>query len=202
MTVLMIAGSSYGQSFEGKITYQNTYKSKVPNMTDEQLKSAMGESQIYLIKGGNYRSDLDSDQFLWSIYVNKDNRLYSKMAKSDTIYWIDAGKKSGEIQSVQINRGVTDILGYKCDEVIFTLKDGIEKYYFSSKLPVVPALYSRHLYGNWYDYLKIAKALPLKSVVENSQFVITSLATEVKAMKLENKDFRIPQNAKTTKSPY
>ena len=45
----------YGQTFEGKIVYQNSYKSKISNVTDAQFGSMMGTTQEYFIKKGNYR---------------------------------------------------------------------------------------------------------------------------------------------------
>ncbi|VXD14832.1 hypothetical protein MARINOS108_12150 [Marinoscillum sp. 108] len=39
--------------FESKITYQNTYKSHIPNMTSEQFNQMMGTVQEYYIKGIN-----------------------------------------------------------------------------------------------------------------------------------------------------
>ena len=46
---------SLGQTFEGKVTYQNTYKSKIPNVTDDLLTAMMGTSQEFNFKGGNYQ---------------------------------------------------------------------------------------------------------------------------------------------------
>jgi hypothetical protein len=83
-----------------------------------------------------------------------------------------------------------------------TCKSEIQKYYFNSILSVDASLFTGHLFGNWYDYLKVAKPLPLKSVVDNAQFTLTSIATVVKEMKLDDKEFQLPENAKTAKSPY
>ena len=44
---------SLGQTFEGKITYQNTYKSKIPNVTDDLLTAMMGTSQEFNFKAGS-----------------------------------------------------------------------------------------------------------------------------------------------------
>ena len=40
-----ISVTSLGQSFEGKIVYKNTYKSKLSNVTDEQFTTMMGSIQ-------------------------------------------------------------------------------------------------------------------------------------------------------------
>ena len=192
----------FGQSFEGKITYQNSFKSKLPNMKDEQFNSMMGTKQEYYIKGGNYKSVTNGTFSQWQLYINKDNKLYNKMSNSETILWNDGSVNTDSIISVQLNKGVTEILGYKCDELILTCKSGTQKYYFNSKLGVDTKLFVNHKYGNWYDYLKQANALPLKMIVDNQQFTIESVATEVKPMKLDNNEFQLPENVKTGKSPY
>ena len=192
----------FGQSFEGKIFYANTYKSKNPQMTDQQWTSMMGSTQEYLIKGGDYKSIANGTIVQWQLYINKDNKLYNKMSNSETAFWIDASVQGDEILKVEVNKDVIEILGYKCDEVILTCKSGVQKYYFNSKLSVNTKLFTNHKFGNWYDYLVKANSLPLKSIIETAQFSIESVATEVKSMKFDTKAFELPTGIKTEKSPY
>ncbi len=204
LTILMTVFSVtvFGQTFEGKITYQNTYTSKLPNVQDQQFNSMMGTTQDYIIKGGDYKSSSNGTLVQWQLYINKDNKLYNKMSNSETIFWNDGITNPDSIISVVINKGVTEILGYKCDEVILTCKSGVQKYYFNQKIAVDVSLFKNHLYGNWYDFLKVSKSLPLKSVIETQQFTLVSVATDIKEMKLDDKEFRLPEKAKTAKSPY
>lgn len=199
-TLLTIA--SFGQNFEGKIHYNNVYKSKMPNVSDEQFNAMMGSQQEYFIKSGDYKSVANGSFFQWQLYVNKDNRLYDKMANSETLLWNDAAVNADEVMKAEVNKNVTNILGYTCDELVLTCKSGIQKYYFSSKLAVDPQLFINHKFGNWYDFLSRSKSLPLKMVVDNGQFTLESTATEVKEMKLEQPLFDLPSGAKTMKSPY
>jgi hypothetical protein len=39
-------------------------------------------------------------------------------------------------------------------------------------------------------------------IVSNPQFIMESIATEVKEMKINESDLQLPENLKTTKSPY
>jgi hypothetical protein len=192
----------FGQSFEGKIFYASTCKSKNPKMTDQQWTSMMGSTQEYLIKGGDYKSIANGTLVQWQLYINKDNKLYNKMSNSETAFWIDASVQGDEILKVEVNKNVTEILGYQCDEVILTCKSGVQKYYFNSKLSANTKLFTNHKFGNWYDYLLKANSLPLKSIIETAQFSIESVATEVKSMKLDTKTFELPAGIKTEKSPY
>jgi len=200
MTVISV--TVFGQTFEGKITYQNSYISKLPNVQDQQFNSMMGTTEEYIIKGGDYKSSSNGTLVQWQLYINKDNKLYNKMSNSETIFWNDGITNPDSIISVVINKGVTEILGYKCDEVVLTCKSGVQKYYFNQKIAVDISLFKNHLYGNWYDFLKVSKSLPLKSIIETQQFTLVSEATDIKEMKLDDKEFRLPENAKTVKSPY
>lgn len=192
----------FGQTFEGRILYANTYKSKNPIMTDQQWTLTMGSTQEYLIKGGDYKSISNGSMVQWQLYINKDNKLYNKMSNSETAFWNDASIQGDEVLKAEVNKGVTEILSYKCDEVILTCKSGIQKYYFNSKLSVDTKLFANHKLGNWFDYISKSNSLPLKSVIETEQFIMESVASEVKPMKLDANMFELPVGIKTEKSPY
>lgn len=203
LTISVItAVTTFAQNFEGKIIYANTYKSKNPQMTDQQWASMMGSTQEYLIKGGNYKSIANGALVQWQLYINKDNKLYNKMSNSETAFWNDGSVQGDEVLKVELNKNVTEVLGYKCDEVILTCKSGVQKYYFNAKLTVDTKLFSNHKFGNWFDYLSKANALPLKSIIETAYFNFESVATDVKTMKLDDKEFELPAGIKTDKSPY
>jgi hypothetical protein len=194
--------TAFGQNFEGKITYQNTYKSKLPDLKDEQFSSMMGTTQQYYIKGGDYKSVSNGTFSQWQLYNNKDNKLYNKISNSEAILWNDGSVNDDSVLSFQINKGVTDILGYKCDELVLVCKSGTQKYYFNSKLGVDAKLFANHKFGNWSEFVRLTNAVPLKIIIDNQQFTMESVATEVKPMKLDDKEFQLPANAKTEKSPY
>ncbi|MBK8052026.1 MAG: hypothetical protein IPK35_01765 [Saprospiraceae bacterium] len=198
----IIAIIVYGQTFEGKITYQNSYKSKLPNVQDQQFNSMMGTVQEYIIKEGNYKSSFNGTLIKWQLYINKDNKLYNKIANSETILWNVGNINPDSVISVEINKGVVDILGYKCDEVKMNCKSGVQKYYFNQKIGVDIALFKNHFYGNWYEYLNVSQSLPLKSIIDTQQFNLVSEAISLQEMKLDAKEFQLPENAKTAKSPY
>jgi hypothetical protein len=190
------------QPFEGKIIYKASYKSNSLEVSSEQWAEMMGTRQEYFIKGGNYKSTFDGTFLQWQLYINKDNKSYGKMANAAEVVWSDAGVNTDSVLSVQLNKNVDTVLGYPCDEVILTCKSGVQKYYFNSTLKVDAAIYEKHIYGNWYAYLKEAQAVPLKIVISNEEFTMESTAVEVKAMALSDSDFELPANVITIKNPY
>ena len=193
---------AFGQSFEGEIIYQNALKSKNPKITDEQWTQMIGIKQEFFIKQGNYKSLTNGTMALWQIYNNKENKVYTKMNNSETVLWNDASINSEEVIKSEIKKNVVTILGYSCDELILTCKSGVQKYYFSSKLPVDIKLFEQHKFGNWYEFLKNSKSLTLKTIIETPQFIMETIALEVKPKKLDDKIFIIPADTKTAKSPY
>jgi hypothetical protein len=202
VTLILSSITLFGQTFEGKIVYTNTYKSKIPNVTDKQFTEMMGELQEYYIKNGDYKSETKSALFQAQYYINSDNKLYTKMANSDEYIWNDGAINDDELIKSEYNKGVIEILGNMCDELIFTCKKSRQKYYFSSKFSANSQLFVNHKFGNWYDFVSKSNAVPLKMIIDNEEFSMESTATSITEMKLENSFFTLPANAKTVKSPY
>lgn len=199
---ISITSTATAQSFEGKIIYQVSYKSKHPNVKDEQFNAMMGTVQEYIIKGADYKSSFNGTTFQWQQYDSKTNKLYNKMTNSKSIQWMDAGTNDDKVLNVKLNKGVTEVLGHKCDELILTCNSGVQKYYFNEKLAVDVSLFKNHLYSNWYEYLKIAKSLPLKSIIESPQYIVERIATEIIEMELGDKEFQVPDKGKVANKPY
>src|SRR5437016_1645658 len=101
LITILIAVSVSGQNFEGKITYSNSYKSKLPNLKDEQFTSMMGNKEEFYIKGGNYKSVVNGTFDQWQLYINKENKLYSKLSTSDTIFWNSGTQNDDSIITVR-----------------------------------------------------------------------------------------------------
>ena len=200
--LLVTLTHSFGQSFEGKLIFANTYRSKMPNVSDEQFNSMMGTMQEYYIKNGNYKSSMNGTFFQWQLYINKDNKLYSKMSNSPSVFWTDGEVNPDVVVKAEINKGVLEVLGYSCDELILTCKSGIQKYYFSNKLKVDAKQFEKHKFGNWSEVLSRTHALPLKMIIESPQFILDCVATKVESISVDSKMFELPADAKIEKSPY
>ena len=199
---LVTSFMSIAQNFEGEIVYTNTVKSKSPQITNEQWSTMLGTKQSFFIKGNHYKSIANGSMVQWQLYVAADNKLYSKMGNTEVLQWNDASVRNEEILSSSIKPHAAKILGYDCDELTLTCKSGVQIYYFTSKLAADCKLYEKHLYGNWYDFLKLAKGMSLKTIIDTPQFTLEQTATEVNTKKLDDAFFVLPADAKTTKSPY
>ncbi|WP_125723521.1 hypothetical protein [Flavobacterium ustbae] len=139
--LMLISFTSVSQNFEGEIIYSNSYTSNTAQIKDDQWRFMLGTIQKYFIKDGSYKSETNGKLLLWQLYDNKENKLYNKMSNSDIVYWNNGSVQGDEILDVKVNKNVEEILGYRCDEIIFTCKSGIQKYYYNSgQLLVDPPL--------------------------------------------------------------
>ena len=192
----------YAQSFKGEIIYHNTYVSKTPAVSNDQFGAMMGSTQNYFVKDGEYKSECNGTLVQWQLYINKENRLYSKLSSSEAVYWNDGTVNTDEVLSSELHQAATTILGYNCDELVLTCKSGVQKYYFSSKIPLDSKLFTNHAFGNYYAYISKTNAIPLKIIIDNPQFSMESVATVVKPMKLDAAFFTLPAGVAITKSPF
>jgi hypothetical protein len=202
LAVLTTQLPCFSQSFEGKITYQNTFKSKMPNVTDEQFGLMMGSKQEYFLKEGNYKSVMNGNMMQWQLYLQKDNKVYSKMATTEIIFYNDGAVNKDEIISAEVNKGVTEILGYKCDELVLTCKSGTQKFYYNSALKMDADLFKDHKFGNFSEVVSRINAVPLKMAIESPQFALESVAVDVKKEKIDDSMFALPAGANVQKSPF
>lgn len=186
----------HSQSFEGMLVYSVNYKSKSPDVTSEQLNSLMGTKQWYAIKGGNYKSVFNGNFIKLHIYRGDENKSYSLTAKSDILYYEDYSENKDKALSYEIKKNQDTIMGVPCDLIIVKAEKSKTSYYFNSSYKVNPELFKGHNYGNWYYMVSKTKALPLKTIMETEQFIMTSIATEVKPMQLKDNVFEIQNKAK------
>ncbi|MCJ8164775.1 hypothetical protein MKJ04_07960 [Pontibacter sp. E15-1] len=200
--VVLFSVAAAAQGFEGKITYKASYKGKSTAVSDNEFAFMMGTRQVCFYKEGNYKSVMNGALFQWQLYTSSDNRFYNKMANSEAVYWTDASENSDEVLAAVVNKGVAEILGYPCDELVLTCKSGLQKYYFNAGFPLNPALFEGHKLGNWFAYLSRAKAIPLKTVVESEQLVYEIVAVDIKPLQLDQELFTVPENTDVVKSTF
>ena len=190
------------QVFEGKIMYSNSYQSKIANYPSEQLNSLMGTQQAYVIKNGNYKSAFNGAFIKLQMYIGVENKSYTLTAKSDTLYWEDYSLNKDKAISYEIKTNQDTILGVACDVIIVQAEMSKTYFYYNSKYGINPELFTKHNYGNWYYIISKTKALPLKTVFENEQFIMTSVATEISPMQLEDNVFEIQNKSKIAKATW
>lgn len=193
---------AYSQEFEGEIVYQCIYKSKIAGISNDSLNTLMGHTQKYFIKEGSFKVESDGTFYQWSIYKNSENKYYNKLSNSDTVTWTNGNINHDSVINSQVNKNISEILGYRCDEIILTTKSGIKKFYFNanSVLSTDPKKFINYEAGNWYDFLSISNSLPLRTIEDNEFSTYELIAKEIIPKKLENDFFNLPANTKIKES--
>lgn len=184
---------AFGQSFEGKITYENSYESKTKGLTNEQLNSLMGTVQEYIIDKGYYKNIFNGKLNQFQIYRSDDNKFYSKFSIKNILYWSNGDIEGEKIIDLKITKDKEIVLGVKCDEIVMKTSQSIYKYYYSSKYPIDPNHYTNHLFGNWYTYVENSKSIPLKIVMDTPEFKSTSTAIKIEEFKVKKEIFELPK---------
>ena len=202
LLMLLITATIYSQNFEGKIIYSNSYESKLSDVTSEQFNNLMGTEQAYLIKEGNYKSAFNGVFIKLQMYRGDENRSYMFTVKSDTLYWEDYSLNIDKAISFEIKKNQDAVLGTPCDVIIVQAEKSKTHYYYNSKYEINPELFTDHNYGNWYYIISKTKALPLKTVFENDQFIMTSVATEITSMELDDNVFEVQNKSKVAKASW
>lgn len=193
---ILSISTSLGQNFEGKIIYSNTCISNIPQITSESLSSLTGSKQEFIIKEGNYKSITNGTFFDWQLYINMSGKFYTKVTSSETTNCIDDKKqhKEDEVISLKLNKNVTKILDYNCDELIVEYNRKVEKYYFNSGIIIINTkVFKNEKFQNWYGYFLRANVFPLKIITETFAVTFESVATEITPLKIEDKTFELPK---------
>jgi hypothetical protein len=188
---VLVAVVCHGQPFEGEIVYANSYTSKSPGLTDDRLRALLGDRQEYYIKGSKYRSVTNGGIVELQVYDPQTNRVYNQRPGNDTLYWIDAAANPDVVVSWAIRRNADTVLGIPCDQIVIKTNNGSQTVCYSSRYRVDTVGFRRHRFGNWDLVTSKCGAMPLKSIVENGQFRMESVATAIKPMVLADSVFAI-----------
>jgi len=199
IVILLTVGNINAQNFEGTVLYQNKYQSKAPNISNEQLSNRLGSMQKELISStGDYKNIFNGSFIKEQLYKIDENKAYTLLASSDVWYYEDYGENKDKALSFEFSENVDTILGLNCNVISVKTETGYIKFFFNDKYKIDPELYYKHLYGNWYYILSKTKSIPLKVIYDTPKFTMISEAVSVEEQELDETDFRLPINAKTS----
>lgn len=208
---LCLTGLTYGQSFEGTLTYKTDFevaeKMIKMGMTKEKLITSMKQEGTYSdttkisYKQGNYYTIQNSKPKSWTIYKADVGKIYTMQdgESKDICTVLDAtidleSTMTGKMPSVL--KLDTTVLNNNstCYIVSVKWKSGTYDYYYDpTKLTVKPALFEKHTYDGWAEFLKISNSLPFK-IVKTTKGIMTVTMTLVstKTETINDKIFTIP----------
>ncbi len=203
---------TYGQNFEGSITYKLETQNPNPEMISEEdfqkmLKETFGERgyivQNYFYKGSNYISEMDVGKEVgFMAYNSEDGLLYSWQKDAETAVTLDSKKFMDEFVEILESEETETILDILCSSIIVKSKFGEMKiWYNKDQFKMDPKLYEEHKYGHWNEILKRIECLPLKIEQKGLMGQLTQTAIEFKAEAVEDSKFAIPKFKEVTANP-
>ena len=195
---------SYGQTFEGWITYKmealNPNPKMIPDSTWQKgIKEQFGERghiiQKYFYKKDKYISEMDAGKETgFQAYNTKDKLLYSWQLDSDTAITVDSKKYLDELVEIKDSEAVDTIMGISCKSIIVKSKMGqMTLWYNSDYFKMDASLYKGHKYGHWEQILKKIGCLPLKMEQKGFMTHIVQTATDFKEEPINDNQFTIPK---------
>jgi len=195
---------SYGQTFEGWITYKmealNPNPKMIPDSTWQKgIKEQFGERghiiQKYFYKKDKYISEMDAGKETgFQAYNSKDKLLYSWQLDSDTAITVDSKKYLDELVEIKDSEAVDTIMGISCKSIIVKSKMGqMTLWYNSDYFKMDASLYKGHKYGHWEQILKKIGCLPLKMEQKGFMTHIVQTATDFKEEPINDNQFTIPK---------
>jgi hypothetical protein len=203
--VLTFVGSiSYGQTFEGWLTYKmealNPNPKMIPDSTWQKgIKEQFGERghivQKYYYKKDKYISEIDAGkQTGFQAYNVKDKLLYSWQINSDTAITVDSRKSMDELVEIIDNEAVDTILGIPCKSITVKSKMGqMTLWYNSNYFKMDASMYKGHKYGHWGQILKKTACLPLRMEQKGFMAYIVQTAIDYKEEPISDNQFIIPK---------
>jgi hypothetical protein len=203
---------SYGQSFEGTLTYKVEFDIKAQKIgnfeiTEEQVIQKLKSDGEYFdqvivtIKDGNYEKTDNSDVQKRIVYKADINKIYTFQKDFEYVVITDASK-TNLMQldlpepSFELIDTTIEIYGHECSMLKLAWgKTGTELYYYDKEfLKIDPSLFENHNYEYLNEVLKLTNSYPLEIVKTLSGF-ITIRMTLVNASEKEIDDtqFELPE---------
>ncbi len=208
---LFFTGITYGQSFEGTLTYKTDIEAAEKlvkmGMTTEKLIASMKQDGTYsdtikiCYKKGNYYTLQNSKPKSWTIYKADSGKIYTMQdgESKDICTVLDAtidmeSKMTGTMPTVMKLDTTFLNNNLPCFIVRVKWKSGTYDYYYdSTKLIVNPSLFEKHTYDGWAEFLKISKSLPFKIVKTTKGIMSISMTlVSTKNEAINDKLFSIP----------
>ena len=190
------------QFFEGVVHYHHIIEAKDSTANEFLLINFYGNSSKFYFKEGNYRWDFQESELEYQVYNQKENKVFDKYHKNDTLYWTAASEQIEDlVQDFAPKASSGQILDLPM--MVYNVKSQFfyneevrgRMYYFSPKYALNPAWFKQHKLNNLDAIYARTKAIPLRIVVLYPNYRVTYLAIKVEAKPLDKSLFEINKKA-------
>jgi len=208
--ILLITTYTYGQSFEGQITYKVIIKVNSESsfgISEKKMIEHLKNSGEYFdtlvinIKNGNYEKLINKKKPIRSVYKSGINKIYTFQTGSELVFIKDAKKYSPEnlpIGKPKIihNDSTVSIMGKECKSI--TLDNGMygkETYFYNdSILKIDSELFKDHNTGYLNEILTLTKSYPIQITnLSVNSFEVKMILVDYSEKEISDSAFEIPK---------
>jgi hypothetical protein len=193
----LIFGSAEAQTeyFQGKIISETKFVIKDSTKRAIYFSSLNPNQTIEYFKEGNTFDIYDKGRSKTYLYLRAQNKAYFNEWNDDTLIAIDGGRQGRKIITYSLLPTNDTILGFQCSKLIISYEGGTTTYYFNkSALKINPAWYEKLTYVNWNFISKTLECIPLRTVIERSDYKLTNTLVSFTNENVPDKFFIIPPN--------
>ncbi|GAB5527844.1 MAG: hypothetical protein Roseis2KO_57160 [Roseivirga sp.] len=196
---LVSATSLFAQNFSGEITKKTTIIARQEGLdTDSILNEKFGDTSVYLITDGYYKSSyLKNGEMTYGYTYHKgEDKIFDENAEDPYITYRDVRKPNSTESNRQVFRDSTiEVMGYKCFLVKSEYEDHTTHSYYTDELKVKYDNFEGHTIANWYEHLKeLDGAQLLKVVSEYASYTEVSEAIKVDVRDVAISEFDLPND--------
>ncbi len=200
LVLLLSEASVTAQRFEGEITYQISFVSKVPGLSNDSLQSIMGRSESsYLISTDGYKTTylLDGKFMNSYTYENTTKRLYHETRQKEYLTWQDITKEELVDVPLEVQTApTTEVLGKICYPVMNAgPNDSKVTTWYSDEVRINYENYTDHHTGHWNKRLEATNGgIPLKTVTQHKYYTETREAVKIDKRRLTKEELALPSD--------
>ncbi len=204
ITLLLITFfTSFGQNFEGTITYKIQMINPYPNQISDSIwqikqREYYGKDgfllQRYFYKDNKYKSEIATDDLkLYEVFNPKDKLIYTWDSNSDSLITKKSNCFYDEFFEMSDTNETQKIMNIVCKS--FILKSRFQKitiWYNSDYFKVDPKLYKGHLYNHLNQIFQKIECLPIKIEKYGEMGRLIQTIIDFKEEVISDEIFKIP----------
>jgi hypothetical protein len=185
------------KEFEGKVVYKTELTSKLPEVTAESLKRYhfMADTITFYFRKGFYR---EASPLLDVYYNPTEQQIYYHYKGIDSLFYLDYRyDSSNKILDVVALPQSGTIENFHCKKIEVTTERSTFTYDYAPDLYLNPIYDLNNTNEGYNVYVKVAKAVALKSTIDNEVYGSNRTAIHIEQKPLSDSVFTLPNLPKT-----
>lgn len=195
---LAICVQAYAQNFEGIISYQTTYKSKVDGVTAKEMFGQETSRDTTYFKDGFYLNKSTTQFMSFQLWRGADTMQYFKnMASQDTIWFDRTDTHPSSFDSTHIVLNADTVAGYLCNQLIVYRGSQTYTYFYNPDFKLDPSHYRHFSNSSKFEIMKLTRSPYLRLKITSPSNSMDMIAVKVNIESLPDTIFEVPDGILT-----